>query len=156
MKRKHLLLAARLLLWPALVGWTAFGLWNGLRGTLELMALKNSGKTVEAQVTGYEPVPRSDNVGYVHYAIHVSGGAIDNRFAHPIAKYGEYPIGSHLTVTYLPEHPHTMRLGTVDTGRIMSTAFFGALFVVLGLSAFGLPLFAIATLVRKERDAQAA
>ena len=148
MKRKTLFFLARLLLWPALIGWTVFGAWNGLRGTVELLALKNSGKTIEAQVTGYEPVPKSSNVGYVHYAIHVSGGSIDNRFAHPVAKYSDFPIGSRITVTYLPEHPHTLRMGTVDSGRVLTTGFFAALFTLLGGLAFGVPLIAIGAMIK--------
>jgi hypothetical protein len=132
-----------------MVCWVGFGLWNGCRGTFELITLKTSGKVAQAQVTGYEPLPKSSRVGYVHYAIHIAGGSIDNRFPLPVARYTEYPIGAGITVTYLPEQPHVMRMGKVDVGRVSTTALFAVVFVVLGLAGFGVPLFAISAAGKK-------
>lgn len=149
MRMRTLIGIGRVLLWIAMIGWTAFGLWNGVRGTGELLALRNQGRYVNAQVTGFEPLPKDTRIGYVHYAFNAGTRAIDNRFPYPTSRFGEYPIGAPIPVTYLPGQPHIVRMGRVDISRVGTTAISAIVFLFAGIVAFGLPLIALSAGAKK-------
>jgi len=143
MRNKRLLRFGRAVLWVVMIAWTAIGLWKGLHGTGELLALKTRGKFVNAQVIGQEPMPAGERMGYVHYAFNEGTRAIDNRMPVPVMAYGQFTIGAAIPVTYLPEDPGVVRIGAVDGARVGRSAMAAAIFLIAGLLAFGLPLIAI-------------
>jgi hypothetical protein len=133
----------RTLLYAALIAWTGYGLLSGWHRTSEIVALHSSGKRVNAQVIGCEQMGRGERMGFVHYAFNAGSRSIDNRFAVPVSMYGNYHIGQIVPVTYLPEEPHTVRIGAVDLGTVLRSVVVAVVFLVTGLIAFGLPLLAI-------------
>ena len=140
MKTSNFVKAARAAVWIALIGWTGFGIWNGVRGTLELYELSRNGKFVTAQVIGEDHMPAGQRNGLIHYAFNDGTHGIENRFAVPVAAYADYPLGSPIQVTYLPGSPHTVRMGKVTIRRVAITAVSAVMFIVAGLVAFGLAL----------------
>jgi hypothetical protein len=95
---------------------------------------------VSAQVTGLEPAQKGVPSGYIHYAFNDGSGSIDNKFVVASSQFSQFPIGTVIPVTYLPSDPHTVRIGSVSTGRVATTALTSTLFIVAGLVAFGLAL----------------
>ncbi|HLK59482.1 MAG TPA: DUF3592 domain-containing protein [Chthonomonadaceae bacterium] len=151
MKGRGWLLVGRWALRVALVIWLGFGLWNALHNIGDLSALRDRGRTAQAQVIGREIVPPQASVGYVHYAFKVERFAVENRFPVPRAAYPEYPTGRAFTVTYLPEHPHTHQMGLVDGARVLRSEVMAVLLGILGVLALGLPLLAIEAALHTRR-----
>ena len=137
---------AIVLLRSMLIGWTAFGMWNGLKGTGELYALSAHGRFVNAQVIGVEPLPAAARTGYVHYAFNDGSKAIDSRFAVARSDFAAFPIGATIPITYLPSSPHVVRMGEVTVARVAATAGASLAFIAAGAIAFGLAMFLVKSL----------
>jgi hypothetical protein len=143
MRNQKMFVIGRVVLWVTLIAWTGYGLWSGWRRTDELIALRGSGKRVNAQVIGCEVMPLGARMGYVHYAFNEGSRAIDNRLEVPVSMYSSFRIGQVVPVTYLPEEPHIVRIGNVDSGTVTRTAVVAVAFLISGLFAFGLPIIGI-------------
>ena len=106
MRNQKTFAVVRVVLWAALIAWTGYGLWSGWHRTDELLALRNTGKRVNAQIIGCQPMPAGERMGFVHYAFNEGSRAIDNRFEAPVSTYADYHLsGREVPVTYLPQEP---------------------------------------------------
>jgi len=155
MLNKYVFTIARVMLWAVMIAWCSYGLWTGWHRTGELLALRSSGKRVNAQVIGCEQMHANERVGFVHYAFNEGSRSIDSRLAVPISAYSTFHIGQAIPVTYLPQDPHIVRIGVVDSGTVARSAMVAFVFLIAGLIAFGLPLVAISSVVSTRRQSAA-
>ncbi|MCW3055355.1 MAG: hypothetical protein JWN14_4525 [Chthonomonadales bacterium] len=146
--------ALRLMLLLGVIVVSGFGLWMGVADFRELRALQTEGRTTEAQITTIQTVRVRSEMRDVGYAFRVGSVVVTGRLDLTRSEIKNLRMGAPLTVTYLPSHPQTYRMGLVDAGRVMRRGTMLALFVLRGFAWFGLPFLYLETQRRRLQKAK--
>ncbi|MDQ2688560.1 MAG: DUF3592 domain-containing protein [Armatimonadota bacterium] len=128
---------ARWILLVVFVGGLGVVIWRASLDLGDLAALRTRGATVMADVTDTYTSSGRSTTYHVEYTFTANGVNVSDDDDVRYTIYSRAKRGHPLLVTYLPSHPETHRVGTVDEARIVDQGRWWALLLLITLLLLG-------------------